>query len=60
MPHAIPSASRLTPTPQRPATLDLRSLQQFVTTVFGEYAHAKRLESIANASAGVLHAASWG
>jgi hypothetical protein len=29
-----------------------------VTAVFGEYAHAKRLESIANASAGALHAAS--
>jgi hypothetical protein len=56
--HAAPPASRLTPTPQRPAALDLRYLQQFVTTVFGEYAHAKRLESIANASAGVLHAAS--
>jgi len=56
VPHAVPLASRLTPAPQRPAALDLRYLHQFVTAVFGEYAHAKRLESIANASAGVLHA----
>ena len=58
MSSAVPFASRLSASPLRPAALDLRYLQHFVTTIFGEFAHAKRLESIANGSAGVLHAAS--
>jgi hypothetical protein len=42
------------------AILDLKYLRSFCETLWGDDVHAKRVESLANGSAGALHAASLG
>ena len=58
MPTLVAAESRLSTTKHRPAALDRRYVGGLMNELFGDDLHAKRLESLTNSVAGVLHAAS--
>ena len=57
-PSVAPASKLRSQRSPRPAKIDLKYLQSFTDALLGDFVHAKRIESIANATTGVLHAAS--
>ena len=58
MTSVVAPSSNLATSKKHPAKLDLQYLRSFTEKLFGDFSHAKRLDSMANATVGVLHAAS--